>query len=156
MTTFCYTFALIAFSSLFHHSMLFKNLNELQKMSCSLCYPTLHKGKGAGGLTIYDTRCRCFAQGGYSGINVTGGGLTYFFGSKIFNSCIFLGWRFNRVFFGSEKSARTFLGLNFCQANSSYAIQAKVPARSERQKGSMYTVLKIAFLGYKSHVFFWV
>ena len=59
-------------------------------------------------------------------------------------------------FFGSEKSARIFLGLNFCQANSSYAIQAKVPARSERQKGGMYTVLKIAFLGYKSHVFFWV
>ena len=59
-------------------------------------------------------------------------------------------------FFGSEKSARIFLGSNFCQANSSYAIQAKVPARSERQKGSMYTVLKIASLGYKSHVFFWV
>ena len=63
-------------------------------------------------------------------------------------------------FFGSEKSAFFFFfwggggGSNFCQANSSYTIQAKVPARSERQKGSMYTVLKIAFLGYKSHVFF--
>ena len=59
-------------------------------------------------------------------------------------------------FFGSEKSACIFLGSNFCQANSSYAIQAKVPdpARSKRQKGSMYTVLKIAFLGYKSHAFF--
>ena len=57
-------------------------------------------------------------------------------------------------FFGSEKSARIFLGSNFCQANSSYAIQAKVPTRSKRQKGSMYTVLKIAFLGYKSHVYF--
>ena len=57
---------------------------------------------------------------------------------------------------GSENSARIFLGSNFCQANSSYTIQAKVPAISERQQGSMYTVLKIAFLGYKSHVFFWV
>ena len=72
------------------------------------------------------------------------------------------------IFWGSEKSARIFLGSNFCQANRSYAIQAKVPARSERQKGSMYTytVLKIAFLGIKvmyflgskisSLVFFWV
>ena len=83
-----------------------------------------------------------------------GGGPTYFFGSKIFNSCIFLGVEDLTVyFFGSEKSACIFLGSNFCQANGSYAIQAKVP---ERQKGSMYTVLKIAFLGYKSHVFFWV
>ena len=40
-------------------------------------------------------------------------------------------------FFGSENSVRIFLGSNFCQANSSYTIQAKVPARSERQKGSM-------------------
>ena len=36
------------------------------------------------------------SQGGYSGINVMGGGggggtPTYFFGSKMFNSCIFLG-----------------------------------------------------------------
>ena len=34
------------------------------------------------------------SQVGYSGINVTGGGGgggVYFFGSKIFNSCIFLG-----------------------------------------------------------------
>ena len=81
--------------------------------------------------------------------------------------CIFLGLKFSApvsfwvedltvYFFGSEKYAHIFLGLNFCQAISSYAIQAKVPSRSERQKGSMYTVLKIAFLGYKSHVFFWV
>ena len=34
-------------------------------------------------------------------------------------------------FFGSEKSACIFMGSNFRQANSSYAIQAKVPARSE-------------------------
>ena len=57
---------------------------------------------------------------------------------------IFLGLKFSTpeffwvedltvYFFGSEKSARIFLGSNFCQANSSYAIQAKVPARSERQ-----------------------
>ena len=43
------------------------------------------------------------------------GGPTYFFGSKILTSCFF---------FGSEKSARIFLGSNFRQANSSYAIQA--------------------------------
>ena len=58
-------------------------------------------------------------------------------------------------FFGSEKSACIFLGSDIYQSNSSYAIQAKVPTRSERQKGSMYTVLKITFLGYKSHVSFW-
>ena len=33
--------------------------------------------------------------------------------------------------FGSEKSARIILGLNFRQVNSSYEIQAKVPSRSE-------------------------
>ena len=42
------------------------------------------------------------SQGGYSGINVTGGGggTMYFFGSKIFNFCIFLGRTFNHVFLG--------------------------------------------------------
>ena len=48
-------------------------------------------------------------------------------------------------FFGSEKSARIFWGSNFRQANSSYAIQAKVPARSE----SMNRIIS-------SLVFFWV
>ena len=48
-------------------------------------------------------------------------------------------------FFGSEKSAHIFLGSNFRQANSSYAIQAKVPARSE----SMIQIIS-------SLVFFWV
>ena len=38
------------------------------------------------------------------------------------------------IFVGSEKSACIFLGSNFCQANSSYAIQAKVPARSKGRK----------------------
>ena len=41
-------------------------------------------------------------------------------------------------FFGSEKSARIFLGSNYCQGNSSYAIQAKVPARSETQLEYVY------------------
>ena len=54
---------------------------------------------------------------------------------------IFVGLKFSLLyFFGSEKSARIFLGSNFFQANSSYAIQAKVPARSERQKGSIFRV----------------
>ena len=55
---------------------------------------------------------------GYSGINVTGGGgggSDVFFGFKILTSYIFG---------GSEKSVHIFLGLNFRQANSSYAIQA--------------------------------
>ena len=73
----------------------------------------------------------CLAPGGILGYKRDAGGggggaPKYFFGSKIFNSCI-------------------FLGSNFCQANSSYAIQAKVTTRSESQKGSMYTVLRLHF-----------
>ena len=83
---------------------------------------------------------------GYSGINVTrgrgGGGVRrIFFGSKIFNSCIFWVEDLTVYFFGSEKSARIFVR----QANSSYAIQAKVPARSE----GMIRIIS-------SLVFFWV
>ena len=48
-------------------------------------------------------------------------------------------------FFGSKKSAHFFLGSNFRQANSSYAIEAKVPARSK----SMIRIIS-------SLVFFWV
>ena len=66
------------------------------------------------------------SQVGYSGINVTGG-LTYFLGLKF------------------STPARIFLGSNFRQANSSYAIQAKFPARSESM------IKKISSL-----VFFWV
>ena len=69
---------------------------------------------------------------------------------------IFLGLKFSTpvffwvedltvYFFGSEKSARIFLGWNFRQANGSYAIQAKVPAISE----SMIRIIS-------SLVFFWV
>ena len=96
-----------------------------------------------------------------------GGGVRcIFFGSKFLTLVFFWVEDLTMYFFGSEKSAHIFLGSNFCQANSSYTIQAKVPARSERQKGSMYTVLKTAFLGSKvmyifgskisSLVFFWV
>ena len=45
-------------------------------------------------------------------------------------------------FFGSEKSVRVLFGSNFRQANSSYSIQAKVPARSKSIISSL--------------VFFWV
>ena len=50
-------------------------------------------------------------QGGYSGEKRDGGGgegwgPTYFFGSKIFNSCIFLGLKNLRVFFWVQISAR--------------------------------------------------
>ena len=71
-----------------------------------------------GGLLRY----KCDGWGGGGG----GGGPTYFFGSKIFNSCIFLGWRFNRVFFwvwqictyffmyffGSKMSSLVFFGVH--------------------------------------------
>ena len=48
-------------------------------------------------------------------------------------------------FFGSEKSARIFFWVR---------ISARLIVLTQ-QKGSMFTVVKIAFLGYKSHVFFW-
>ena len=68
--------------------------------------------------------------------------------------CIFLGLKFSTpVFFwvedltvyflGSEKSARIFL----------VQISTRLIVLTQ-QKGSKYTVLKIGFLGYKSHVFF--
>ena len=94
--------------------------------------------------------------GGIFGYKRDGGVQHIFLGLKFSTPVFFWVEDLTMYCFGSEKSARIFLGSNFCQANSSYAIQAKVPARSERQKGSMYTVLKIAFLGYKSHAFFWV
>ena len=71
---------------------------------------------------------------GYSGINVTGGGgggPTYFLGLKFSTPVFFWVEDLTVYFFGSEKSARILLGLNFRQANSSYAVQPKVPARSE-------------------------
>ena len=98
-----------------------------------------------------------YSQGVYSGINVTGGVRRIFLGLKFLTPVFFWVGDLTMYFFGSEKSARIFLGSNLCKANSSYAIQSKVPTRSERQKGSnLYTVLKIVFLGYKSHAFFWV
>ena len=77
-----------------------------------------------------------FSQGGYSGMNVTGGGggggiRRIFLGLKFSTPVFFWVEDLTMYFFGSEKSARIYLGLNFHQANSSYAIQAKVPARSE-------------------------
>ena len=58
-------------------------------------------------------------------------------------------------FFGSKKSARIFLGLNFRQANSSYTIQAKVNSHMIR-KHDLNVILSCIFLGakYKIHVFF--
>ena len=72
------------------------------------------------------------SQVGYSGINVTGGSDVFFLGLKFSTPAFFWVEDLTVYFFGSEKSARIFLGSNFRQANSSYAIQAKVPARSER------------------------
>ena len=59
------------------------------------------------------------------------GGPTYFLGLKFSTPVFFWVKDLTMYFFGSEKSAHIFLGSNFRQANSSYAIQAKVPARSE-------------------------
>ena len=65
-----------------------------------------------------------------------------FWGQK-FSTPVFFGVEDLTVyFFRSEKSARSFLGSNFRWANSSYAIQAKVPARSKSMISSL--------------VFFWV
>ena len=71
-----------------------------------------------------------YSQGGYSGINLAGGGggVRHIFLGLKFSTPVFF-WV--EDFFGPEKSARIFLGLNFQQANSSYAIQAKVLARSK-------------------------
>ena len=74
---------------------------------------------------------RSAPQGGYSGINVTGGSDVFFLGLKFSTPVFFWVEDLTVYFFGSEKSERIFLGLNFRQANSSYAIQAKVPARLE-------------------------
>ena len=82
---------------------------------------------------------RCKTPGGTLGYKRDaggggGGGVRRIFLGLKFSTPVFF-WVEDLIvyFFGSEKSARIFLGLNFCQANSSYAIQAKVPARSERQ-----------------------
>ena len=74
------------------------------------------------------------------------GGVRRFLGGLKFSTPVFFWVEDLTVYiFGSEKSARIFLGSNFRQANSSYAIQAKVPARSE----SMNRIIA-------SLVFFWV
>ena len=76
------------------------------------------------------------SQGGYSGINVMGGGgggglRRIFLGLKCSTPVFFWVEDLTVYFVGSEKSAGIFLASNFCQANSSYAIQAKVPTRFE-------------------------
>ena len=58
-----------------------------------------------------------------------GGGVRRIFLGLKFSTPVFFGVEDLTVYlFGSKKSAHIFLGLNFCPANSSYAIQAKVPA----------------------------
>ena len=70
--------------------------------------------------------------GGVLGYNRDGGGVRRIFLGLKFSTPVFF-WveDLTVYFFGSEKSARIFLDSNFRQANSSYAIQVKVPARSE-------------------------
>ena len=72
-----------------------------------------------------------------------GGGVRRILLGEKFSTPVFF-WVENLTvyFFGSEKSARIFLGSNFRQANSSYAVQAKVSPRSESMISSL--------------VFFWV
>ena len=62
---------------------------------------------------------------------MTGGVQRIFLGLKFSTPVFFWVEDLTVYFFGSEKSARIFLGSNLRQANSSYAIQAKVPARFE-------------------------
>ena len=89
----------------------------------------------------------------YGVLKIPGGVLGYkrdgirrtFLGLKFSTPVFFWVEDLTVYFFGSEKSARIFLGSNFRQANSSYAIQAKVPARSE-------TMIRII----SSLVLFWV
>ena len=72
--------------------------------------------------------------GGILGYKCDGGGggvRRIFLGLKFSTPVFFWVEDLTVYFFGSKKSARIFLGSNFSQANSSYAIQAKVPARSE-------------------------
>ena len=85
-----------------------------------------------------------------------GGGRRIFLGLKFSTPVFFWVEDLTVYFFGSEKSARIFLGSNFRQANSSYAIQAKVLARSESMNRIISSL--VFFLGaqYKVHVFFWV
>ena len=69
--------------------------------------------------------------GGVLGYKRDGGVRRIFLGLKFSTAVFFCVEDLTMYFFGSEKSARIFLGSNFRQANSSYAIQVKVPARSE-------------------------
>ena len=68
---------------------------------------------------------------GVLGYKRDGGVRRIFLGLKFSTAVFFWVEDLTVYFFGSEKSARILLGSNFHQANSSYAIQAKVPARSE-------------------------
>ena len=80
--------------------------------------------------SLYQDSVYIQSQVGYSGINVTGV-RRIFLGLKFSTPVFFWVEDITVYFFGSEKSARIFLGSNFRQANGSYAIQAKVPARSK-------------------------
>ena len=73
---------------------------------------------------------------------MTGGSDVFFLDQKFSTPVFFWVENLTVYFFGSEKSARIFWGSNFRQANSSYAVQAKVPPRSESMISSL--------------VFFWV
>ena len=90
-------------------------------------------------------------QGGYSGINVTGGGgggkgvRRIFLGLKFSTPVFFWVEDLTMYFFGSAKSARIFLGSNFCQANDSYAIQAKFPQDPQGRKAVCILFLRLPF-----------
>ena len=73
-----------------------------------------------------------YPPGGVLGYKRDGGVRRIFLGLKFSTPVFFWVEDLTVYFFGSEKSVRIFLGSNFRQANSSNAIQAKVPARSER------------------------
>ena len=71
------------------------------------------------------------SPGGVLGYKRDGGVRRIFLGLKFSTPVFFWVEDLTVYFFGCEKSARIFLGSNFRQANSSYAFQTEVPARSE-------------------------
>ena len=103
--------------------------------------------EGGSDMEMFATIEQPSAEGprGVLGYKRDGGVRRIFLGLKFSTPVFFWIEDLTMYFFGSEKSARIFLGSNFRQANSSYAIQAKVPARSE----SMNRIIS-------SLVFFWV
>ena len=85
-------------------------------------------------------------EGGGGGGGEGGGVRRIFWGLKFSTPVFFWVDDLTVYFFGSEKSARIFLGLNFRQANSSYAIQVESRKKAaESRKAVCILFLKLHF-----------